>query len=443
MIHKISQKRVLIFWSLILSISFCYAQQESTVGKQNSQSIHSTVKGHLSHTYHLNPGWNWLSFPVLDRQNDELINSINLLEQLTPSPESILFRHQKQLFLSKFIVWEGNLTHIQSSLGYKLFIGDTTESIINLSGSILDANHPITLNAGENWIGYNLPYSTNPLDALANVLDQLVMIRTQDWTLVKSNTVSRDTTIYSWIGNPKPLKFGDMLILYSKSNCTLYWNMKAERVLYNKITKPTQFNYTETEEYQSIFIEMNPDERIQEIGVFIDGKCSGAAVVENSKIQEVRVYIPMGKVGNVEFKTYTDTKATSGMRTDYSVIDSENRTVSYKPLKLNKREGVHFISFIRRKTEKVQDSKGNFTVTASLNSQTDQACFTIHLPEDGFISLDITNLKKDQIFTNDQLKLNGGTSTFKWDVPDELNKGIYIYKVIWKDKVITNQLTIK
>ncbi|MBI9034125.1 MAG: T9SS type A sorting domain-containing protein [Bacteroidales bacterium] len=394
--------------------------------------------------YALNNGWNWLSFPALDRSNDNPVSSTNLLGNMVPMANTIDYLLEDEELHYNNQYWTGDLTTTQSTKGYKLYTNNPTESIISTPGTLLDADQTIVLSPGENWIGYYLPYPTNAWDALAGVVDNLDLIRTKDWTMAKYPTSTKSGISYIWMGTPMtPLKYGDMVIVNATSTCTLAWNNDAPIKTEREMAQATQFSYTETDEYQSIFVELNPEEPILEIGAFVNGECVGAAVVENPEMQEVRAYIPEEVAGSVEFQTFSGNKSTSKMRSDYSVIDTKNRTAYRTPLNLGKGNGVHRISFINKSMEADMDLASDFLVNAGPNPVTDQACFNIQVPEEGKVSLNITDLNGRQLFANNNIMLNAGYNTYKWQGAQNLNAGVYIYKIVYNNQVKTGKLIIK
>ncbi|MBM3436470.1 MAG: hypothetical protein FJY07_09680, partial [Bacteroidetes bacterium] len=199
--------------------SYNYEDNYIYVGNYGSASA-SKIKAY-DETFSFKSGWNWVSFPRLERYSDENFNTVELLSRLSPFiTEELILEYQIPNIPPEFIYktwypdffWQGDLDDIQSSSGYKLTL-DNTSSIYSLRLEGAKADYGITtdLAIGENWLGYFLDVSQFPEQCLPeNIWNALVQIKTQYWSMTKINS---DPPYWFLQGKKKPFKYGDLVIL--------------------------------------------------------------------------------------------------------------------------------------------------------------------------------------------------------------------------------------
>ena len=92
------------------------------------------------YTTRVKPGWNWLSFPRLERTEDNTVDAIGVLENINPFPSQINFlgitnsSGQGVSLTYNTGTWTNyGLSKIRSSLGYKLYTNNQDMSHIPTS----------------------------------------------------------------------------------------------------------------------------------------------------------------------------------------------------------------------------------------------------------------------------------------------------------------------
>jgi len=185
-------KWLLIFFTFQLALTGKTAAQ-AVVSDLLSSSYQNLFITDTTDTYHLtiHPGWNWISFPRLDRDINDPVPSQPVLENITlfPSylqmlgyplqqndPPQLDITYQNQN-------WSGQLNDIISTFGYKLETNNESISYLPMTGSILDPSTQISIYPDhDNWIGYFLPETQSPFEAIPEeLLEHLLYIRGQYW----------------------------------------------------------------------------------------------------------------------------------------------------------------------------------------------------------------------------------------------------------------------
>jgi len=287
----------------------------------------------------LQPGiWNWISFPRLDRVGNNPVLAQNVLLNIDPFPTYLQMTNLpphtpilgEQNIVYDGINWSGDLTQIQSTLGYKLETDNTTISYLPMEGTQLDPAFPMTIYTGyQNWVGYYPTWSQDPFDALADVLDELTLIKHHDWVCYKHSGVimqpGEPQPTYWICSKTKPLKYADMLILECSEDVTFQWG-GASSGGNHELPKSDYYSYTEKPDYTPIFIELDTGDHPLEIGAFIADSCIGATVVEElDSMAMIRGYMPNDSSGMITFeKYYGNEKSASDRIDEYYVLN--NRT---------------------------------------------------------------------------------------------------------------------
>jgi len=238
--------------------------------------------------------WNYISCPRLPDNYGTLARTVfgNLipLVDLTLLHKTDVFTYDENTGL-----WNPYDYEIQSWKCYKFYPKTGGTYHLPLPGSRLAANHVITLNAGEdNWIGYYIPYTQDIDEAFYdtsgfNRWDDIYSIKAENWTYLDMS-YPRDG------GEPKPsmkirpLHYGKGYIVRVKESFDLVWNNNAPTGVGEKDNGPDTVFYTflDKPDYEVIDV-MDIEEGIQEIGVFENGICVGAVVVDETA-EQILVY---------------------------------------------------------------------------------------------------------------------------------------------------------
>jgi len=383
----------------------------------------------------LKPGWNWLSFPRLERTGDNPVDAIGVLENINPFPGQIDFlgitnSSGAGVSLTYFGgTWiNNNLSTIQSSLGYKLYTDNPDISHIPTSGTILDPATYIDIYAGhENWIGYFLNTLQTPTQAFGNQMDNLYLIKTRNWTMTKINN--------NWVtpNSNISLKYGDMVVVKCTNNASFQWNTSSSGPAGDYLAAASKnFTFQEKADYLPIYIELEPGDEVKEIGAFADNKCIGAAVVSDTLI-EVNAYLPDSANSNqqIEFVKYYGTKSAPVSTGDYWVYNPNTMSKEKRKISCNEQVNYQLVSF-KEKNELLFTEKVNIRCYPNPFSNT--SAISYFLPQEAMVSLKIYSLGGKLIKTLNEGNLSRGNYKMEWDGKNESGSpvptGIYICKMM-------------
>lgn len=400
----------------------------------------------------LKTGWNWVSFPKLQRENDDPIELAPLLNTLEPMPQHMLIQHRlntngdmiEAYYEGTNGVWSFNdLEELQSTKGYKIDITDENNIAFLLStpGTRLDPTYPIQIKGDmkENWIGYYQYQQADPFDALNYCIDNLRVIKGQYWSAYYDVIgTNKGIPIYGWImSKPQPLRYGDMLIVQGINDCELLWNA-SPKAGGKEIATTSYFNYEEQSDYISVFIELDENNEADEIGAFVGESCVGAtAVEENDSIVEIRAYLQGAEGEEMNFISYTGNKSSSAIAQDYYVKDFKTLQFVNRKIRPYDKKPFHFISFKDKSKETQTQWVYHFP-----NPATNYINIHFNLPDKDVISLEIIDINGKTI---DRIELGNypkGFHQYEYAIPEHWSPGVYFYKFRSGHTAIVNQLII-
>ncbi|MDD4156074.1 MAG: hypothetical protein PHY08_05815, partial [Candidatus Cloacimonetes bacterium] len=181
------------------------------------------------HNRTLRAGWNWVSFPKLQRdaETDEAVSFLTVANTL--NPYGLNFTHLEYEANYDGYQWIPQLDNIKSSAGYKIEMSQNMQH--SIEGTTLNPNTLISLYANqENWIGYFLPETIDFQDAFGEeVLNNIISIKSQNGALYNlGNNI--------WFGeiDKFTLSFGDMVIVRTNTDMTFRWKQGINREEFKK-----------------------------------------------------------------------------------------------------------------------------------------------------------------------------------------------------------------
>jgi len=175
--------------------------------------------------------------------------------------------------------------YLSRTKGYILNMVNTIP--FDMKGTLTSWDKNITLNNGENWIGYFLKDSSTPMDALYDVIADVTSIQSQDWFMYKFKGAW-----YGAIQNGVPVRmnYGEMYkVTYSGSTpATFTYNYQIPPQTPGKQLAPANyFTYTELPAYKGVVIDsLDGVTGIEEVAVLKNGEVVGA-----TKFVDYPVYI--------------------------------------------------------------------------------------------------------------------------------------------------------
>ena len=383
----------------------------------------------------------WMSFPVLNKiTSGYCMNGSYFLPILHEYwLQTVLYKPHNSPITS-ISLYNGNWTNpsdeVSSLQGYKIQMTSTAPADLEIVASgYLQAPHTvIPLNQGENWLGYFQETSSKPLDALAPILNNIDRIQTQNWTMYKVSG-------FGWIHNSNwVLNYGDMVIVNAVQPCTFSWN-NTQPVDPKSVSKTTAFAYTEKIDYTPFYItipEARSGEMPAEIGLYVDGICKGAAVVEEG-LTHICAYLEAGEEitpENANLVFYYPSKSAPQNKSIYKFNASQLT---------HTRDGSNYYSMEIRDLGNVAPAPLDAALAQNFpNPFNPSTTISYELPEDGFVELNIYNVKGQLVQTLLHRHQGLGTHSVVWDGRDNhanpCSTGMYFYKLTFDGMSITKKM---
>jgi hypothetical protein len=305
----------------------------------------------------------------------------------------------------------------------------------------------------QNMIGYFLQ-STHPAGlALSRYLpggktikylDYVHTIKTQTWSTYRI----QEEMGSPWVINPDTYTFseGDMveLVLIAKAPEEMYWNTGLPSTPPVVRTRASAFDYVELLDYTSLIVEFDPEDLPDEVGVFVNGECIGASVVD-STVVDICMYLDGAKsAGEMELVFHYDSKGKKPAK-NWKVYNPDSMVFEESPLNLGKIDRFAYISFSR----KVGDSPVPLVTSLHQNypnpfNPTTNISFV--LGSDMPVKLDIFNVRGQKVKTLCDLPLSKGKHSLQWNGRDGANRqvasGIYFYRLSTPEGIRTQKMML-
>ncbi|MCK4679287.1 MAG: T9SS type A sorting domain-containing protein [Bacteroidales bacterium] len=451
--------------SVILSILSCYSQtyviDTLTIDTNNLNPMQSygddfLIKNQCApETRALQPGWNWLSFPRLERTGNNSVNAQIFLENsLKPEPLPNIFQIRNlpkgdfdEVWLEyDYGNWDINdLTNISSDLGYKLEIDEQyfNDNYFSISGTILSSSHAIDLYGGsgqENWIGYFLTEPRWSEDAFAGVWDKLTMIKTQYWTMAK---IFGHWFVDSKVG---PLQYGDMVVVKCTEDCSFQWNVSAPPHAPKGYVATEYFTYEEQADYTPIYVELDTTDLPLEVGIFCDTVCYGAEVVNTGDTMvQINAYIDTtGLGGELEFAYHYALKRAHLAKSEYYIYNTITGRMEPGKIRKGDNKEWYWVSFKKEDSEAITTAPTVELLSVQPNPFNESVMIKLSVNKKTVITVRITNMQGKEIKTLMQGYQLSGHYQLTWDGSNQAgitsDPGIYLLIIETPGQVVTNKL---
>jgi hypothetical protein len=461
---KAEKQKIIYVCLLAFAFASVYLTQSQTTNSlKNFQSPEASIKGHgdiLTEKLILQPGINWFSFPRLEGQNIHIDSA--LYQKVHPEIEcwSMAILKHNMIIQGETTNWEeisfamkdgiqpwdasiGSLHHVNSKNGYIIEIFPGKEYALQLTGTRLPPDTPIDLYSGvTNWVGYFPTWSQSPFDALADILDELTLIKHQDWYCVK------DWGYFPPDGNLKPywicdgskggLEYGDMLQLECSQDVTFQWGGTASDGILDE-PEPEYYSFTEEPDYTPIVIDLDTTENPQEIGAFINDTCIGACVVmPDDTVAGIQGYI--GDLsGEITFEEYYgSTKSNPAKISSYMVYEPEPDIKTFRTIHTSEKRKFYHVSFKHQETSALDHAPIAFTIHPNPCSSGCGFDYSLPFPSEVLLEVfDVTGRKIREVQMGNQ-----PAGSFQYHLPGELEIGVFFIRLTACGSSTTQKLVI-
>ncbi|PKN74365.1 MAG: hypothetical protein CVU49_09095 [Candidatus Cloacimonetes bacterium HGW-Cloacimonetes-2] len=405
--------------------------------------------------------WYWVSYPVLNtRTNDVLVASEFFKELLLKYQgnndswhptylDEIDWMEDGDLNSVDWINsnWSENqdLHYVSSPQGYKIKLLPRTPTLVTLreSGFRTPQDTSFPLYRGENWIGYFPQDPAWPHEAFADIWEDINMIKTKNWCLVRDPNWANYWGLAGKIGRLNP---GDMVIVTTNQDHDFHWNTASPAPPQLPST-PEFFTFDEKQDYIPVYLSL-PDSLmidLKEIGLYLDGVCKGAVVVENN-VEQICAYLDLDEKltdGVVEFVFYYN---------DAKSQDQECRSIRIDSTRLRARyvdDNSRYSYFkVDLSPEDMQNatSPGISLYQNYPNPFNPSTTISYSLPEAGQVKLEIFNLRGQLVQVLTDSREPAGEHLKVWNGTDQsgnaVASGVYFYRLITPSRSICRRMLL-
>ncbi|MDT8394424.1 MAG: T9SS type A sorting domain-containing protein [Bacteroidales bacterium] len=369
-----------------------------------------------------NEGWTWLSFPRMNRDNNdpeliptvlndniepESFNTGSTLENLPIGQTVIKYNYYD--YIDK---WNsgGALIDIQSTLGYKLFLDyplTPDQSTLFMEGNLYDHfasgcnNCTLNLtgaNTNKYWVGYYYPVSQHIADAIPDEFEPFISVVKGQYYSCYGAPQSDGSVQWNCAINKRPpvIVYGDMveiILLPEQSINNFYWS------IYNNVPADQErlgteyYSYTETSDYTPVFIELDTSDNPVEIGAFVNDSCiGGSTVLPEDSLVLVPAYTE-GMSGEIYFEEYYGSqKSIRSPITNYYVINQQSRHREKRMIHTSEGKDYYVVSFNDNTNNEKKRSHQDARISCQPNPLSSTGTVKCYIPQDGNVEIKLYNM---------------------------------------------------
>jgi hypothetical protein len=356
----------------------------------------------------LQPGWNWLSYPRLDRS------------QGAPAPEEVLQQNYFSLGYENLamtyldvsgedevltnVTWSEAsgwqkyfLENVYSARGYKLNLLPDQSRTLDLTGTILDPGSTFMLYAFKpNWIGYFLPVTQSPFTAIPEeFLSKITRMTGQYWSCFKKDPGHTKTTGSIWgcacQQGRIEVKYGDMIIANTGEEIAdFHWQYGAMYDPEGPKAPSLSFQYEEQPEYDALFIELDTLDLPDEIGAFAGDSCIGATtVLPGDTMALICAYTEGFEGEEITFELLSTTKSTRPRCRDYTVLNTTTGIRENRRIVACENQPYFLVSL--RSQDNIPADEADFNVNVRPNPARDEFTVSWFTGQEAFMELSLIN----------------------------------------------------
>ena len=387
--------------------------------------------------------WNWVSFPRLERANNEPVNAPDLLEEMLPSlPDNLHLKgSENDLTYDPLYLWVPSNYSVRSTDSYKLNPEEDGDYILPEEGSRLNPGYTITLSpTRSNWVGYWIPYTQNYLDALGDQIEHITYIKAEDWYLYKKHG-----EWYGMIGpNGATFVYGKGYEIGVDEQISFSWaKVKSSEPFEKGATE--YFSYEDQPNYEMIEIEsVEGGEDVLEIGVFQGEVCIGASKVEGYPVHLMAYTTAANREDELNFEIVTGRGKPQKIQ---SVWKYNFKSGEYEPVIMHGYDGMFsLIKLDLSGNANPPENDSEIFLSNYPNPFKPQTTISFMLEGSAEVRLSVFNLKGQKVKTLLKGKVNKGNQEIIWNGTDDKGKqlaaGIYLYRLETPTKTVNRKMIL-
>lgn len=418
---------------------------------------------YYNHDYdikYLHTGWNWESFPRLERTGNDTVHIKPILETFNFFNEIItidLFNLSNHLIYDKNETpqWNNVSFPVQSSQLYKVKILPDEIRTLNLEGTKLSSSFALTdtiLSAYTyHWLGYWLEESQNIVTAFDTLWQYVEKVKAEDWYYdsCSSNRSIGEATPVSWSTDNKTLAYGKGYMVWFKDQeiSGFHWTASSVSEKPKKKAQSENFTFIDKPDYEVIDVIDIP-EYVIEIGVFQDDICVGAVVVQDS-CEQILVYSENANREEIPFtfEIVTSNRDMNNLIRNYQVFNRFTGKFENSYVVAGQQESsiIKFEDIYEPQNEKprikIFQLRSNYP--NPFNPDTNIS-FTI--PSEQKVKLAIYNIKGQKVKELINGNCKSGKHSIVWNGNDDNGKqvgsGLYFYKLKTDKKELVKKMLL-
>jgi len=414
----------------------------------------------------------WMCFPVVDNRSNptgqQYWNELGYMfyEHMLGAPNnsqlnSILWSYNGNdgsVFFNQS--WQNADVRSYPPIGYKVKLNVSQPYWIEVNGFRSDpettpvawVERDVNNNLFSNWVGYFVPqsqcayYSLNrflPGSDRETYLDYVYSIKTQWWSTHRLRYEHGSP----WIIGLDRFKFmeGDVVVLQllPDAPAEMFWNVLPEPSAPYVRPEAQQFSYEEKLDYTPVYVEFDPDDMPDEVGIMVNGKCYGAAVVD-AEVIGINYYADDDKAAGFELCFYYAGKG-KVIKNNWRVFNPETLVFEDSALLSGSNNQFHYLSFQR------DSGSSPIPLQTTLepnypNPFNPETRISFTLASETPARLDIYNLKGQRVRTLADGTLRQGRHTVVWNGRDDQNRavasGVYFYRLSMPQQSMTQKMML-
>jgi len=304
-----------------------------------------------------------------------------------------------------------------------------------------------------NRIGYFVSYTQAAGEALSRYLpgstrfkylDYVHTIKTQSWSTYR---VAEE--MYSpWVIDPNTytLSEGDMveLLLLPDAPEEMYWGCMGTPAPPIEKPRAQAFDYEEKLDYATVFLSFDPQDMPDEVGLYVDGECRGAAVVDSSLI-DVCLYPGSAKTGSeLEIVFHYESKGKKAAQ-DWKIYNPDTMLFEERALNLAQIGRYAYISFTDGEGESLIPLQTSLSSNYP-NPFNPSTNISFVLAQELDVRLDVYNIRGQKVKTLCNARLGKGKHTIEFNGRDDQNRrvssGIYFYRLSTPEASFTQKMML-
>jgi hypothetical protein len=398
---------------------------------------------------HFHNNYNWVSFPRLDRIDNNPVEAISeVLTAIYPTYTALEmeFDIENSVSYEYGSGWNPNTHDLHSSDGVIIHIEPALEEgriyeVDFQNDTRLCSSTSIDLIAGENYVGYWVPKSQKIDTAFGDHWDKVEWIKAEDWYYrVMDDPRNQSQPVPS--ERIRSLHYGEgYIVKLSEPINGFQWVDYESYDPDVPIIRSRHFEVEKDFDYEAVDVFDIPDDVI-EIGVFQNRACVGAVVVQEPN-EQILVYSQPGIPLSFEFVTERGSRSTVNQ---YGIYDPSSGRYRYGQLSGGMFQ--HSMVSFKEGERFVEDES---TAAAVLhpnypNPANPETTFSFTLAHKQDVELTVYNIRGQKVRTVYEGSTDEGAHSIVWNGKDSkgrvVSSGVYFYKLKTESAELTEKLIL-